>query len=101
MAGVKFDVYYAPSTREHIKVLSARDRTAVFDAVEKSLLREPGRETRNRKPLRNNPFASHERRVGHLRIFYRIGETARSVQIEAIGRKIRTKLLIGDEEVSL
>ena len=64
-------------------------------------MHEPARETRNRKRLRDNPFASHELRVGHLRIFYRINETARSVQIEAIGRKIKNKLLIGDEEVSL
>jgi hypothetical protein len=43
-AAVKFDVYYALSTREHIKVLSARDRTAMFDAVEKNLRHEPARE---------------------------------------------------------
>ena len=43
----------------------------MFDAVEKNLMHEPSHETRNRKPLRDNPFASHELRVGHLRIFYR------------------------------
>ena len=73
----------------------------MFAAVEKNLLHEPARETRNRRPLRTNPFASHELRVGALRIFYRIDEIACSVQIEAIGRKIRNKLLIGDIEVSL
>ena len=64
-------------------------------------MHKSARETRNRKRLRNNPFAGHDLRVATLRIFHRIDETARSVQIEAIGRKIRNKLPIGAEEVSL
>ncbi len=82
-----------------MKALDVRDRVRVLDAVEKNLMHEPLRETRNRKRLRNNPFASHELRVGNLRIFYWVEEER--VQIEAIGRKIRNKLWIGEEEISL
>ena len=82
-----------------MKALDVRDRVRVLDAVGKNLMHEPLRETRNRKRLRNNPFASHELRVGNLRIFYWVEEER--VQIEAIGRKIRNKLWIGEEEISL
>ena len=82
-----------------MKALDVRDRVRVLDAVEKNLMHEPLRETRNRKRLRNNPFASHELRVGNLRIFYWVEEER--VQIEAIGLKIRNKLWIGEEEISL
>ena len=98
---MKFEIYYAQSTRDHIKALNPQDRTAVFEAVEKNLTHEPDRESRNRKRLRNNPFASHQLRVRNLRVFYRVDQEDRRVQIEAIGRKIRNKLLIGGEEVSL
>jgi len=82
-----------------MKALDVRDRIRVLDAVEKNLTHEPLRETRNQKRLRNNPFASHELRVGNIRIFYRVEEER--VQIEAIGLKIRNKLWIGEEEISL
>lgn len=98
---MKFEIDYATSTRVHIKALDARDRALLFDAIEKNLTYEPARESRNCKQLRNNPFASHELRVRNLRVFYRIDEEKGRVHIEAIGRKIRNKLLIGDEEVSL
>ena len=84
-----------------MKALTARDRVRVIDGIEEHLTHEPMRETRQRKPLRGNPFASHELRLGDLRVFYRIDAPAARVEILAIGRKIRDTLWIGGEEMKL
>jgi hypothetical protein len=59
-------------------------------------------ETRNRKPLRPNPVAPWELRVGHLRVFYEVvGADGGVVRILAVGRKQRNVLTIGGEEIQL
>jgi hypothetical protein len=42
----------------------------VLGAVEKQLEFQPDIETRNRKPMRPNPLAPWERRIGTLRVYY-------------------------------
>lgn len=54
--------------------LTARHRAIVLDAVEKQLSYEPMVETRNRKPMRPNPLAPWELRIGSLRVYYDIQE---------------------------
>lgn len=54
--------------------LTARHRAIVVDAVEKQLSYEPMVETRNRKPMRPNPLAPWELRIGSLRVYYDIQE---------------------------
>ena len=44
----------------------------VLDAIERQLVSEPLKESRNRKPLRPNPIAPWELRVGGLRVFYEV-----------------------------
>ena len=41
-----------------------------MDAVEERLGHEPAVETRNRKPIRPNPLAPWELRIGNLRVYY-------------------------------
>lgn len=73
-----------------------------MDAIEKQLGEEPLVETRNRKPLRPNPLAPWELRIGELRVFYDVSSNADpAVQILAIGVKRCNKLFIAGEEVSL
>jgi len=48
-----------------------RQRALIFDAVEKQLMHEPFTETRNKKPLRPNPLAPWELRIGNLWVFLR------------------------------
>jgi hypothetical protein len=67
---------------------------------------EPGKETRNRKPLRQPaPFeATWEIRFGaanRFRVLYGIDEENREVQIQAIGVKEGNRLLIAGEEIEL
>jgi hypothetical protein len=42
----------------------------VLDAVEKQLQLQPDIETRNRKPMRPNPLAPWELRIGNPRVYY-------------------------------
>ena len=60
------------------------------------------RESRNRKPLRPNPVAPWELRVGALRVFYEVvGEEEDLVNILAIGIKTRNRLFIAGEEIHI
>lgn len=87
---------------DHSRVLTARERATVLDTPEHQLLHEPLKETRHRKPLRPNPIAPWELRVGPLRVFYEVisGETG-VVRILAVGRKRRNAVIIGGKEIQL
>jgi len=65
-------VEFAGSVEDHLRALTARDRTTALAAIERQLSHEPLKETRNRKPLRPNPIAPLELRVGNLRVFYEV-----------------------------
>lgn len=52
-----YRIDYSPATDEHLRVLTARQRTVVFDGVDEQLEHEPGVETRNRRPMRPDPLA--------------------------------------------
>lgn len=83
-------------------MLTARQRTIVLDAVDEQLAYQPAVETRNRKPMRPNPVAPWELRIGDLRVYYDIQEEPEPrVTIVAVGIKDRNRLLIGGEEVEL
>jgi mRNA-degrading endonuclease RelE of RelBE toxin-antitoxin system len=99
---VPYTVEFAQSVERHLRVLTARERNTVLDAIGRQLLHEPLKETRHRKPLRPNPIAPWELRVGHLRIFYDVtGSESGVVRILAVGRKRRNVLVVGDKEIRL
>ena len=82
--------------------MTVRDRTTALAAINRQLLQEPLKETRHRKPLRPNPIAPWELRVGQLRVFYEVvGAKGGVVRILAVGRKRRNLLVIGDKEIQL
>lgn len=103
-----YEIEFADAAIEHLRALTARERATVVDAIEEQLSHEPLVETRNRKPLRPNPIAAWELRVGSLRAFYDITSrealSARSsvvVRVMAIGKKARNVLRIGGKEIDL
>jgi mRNA-degrading endonuclease RelE of RelBE toxin-antitoxin system len=69
---VAYRIRFAESAEKHFAQLTARQQAIVLDAVKVQLRYEPLRETRNRKPLRPNPLAPWELRVGSLRVFYEV-----------------------------
>jgi mRNA-degrading endonuclease RelE of RelBE toxin-antitoxin system len=97
-----YRIEYSPVTERHIRVLTARQRAVLFDAVDEQLAHEPAVETRNRKPMRPNPVAPWELRIGELRVYYNVEEEPeRRVTILAVGVKERNRVLIGGQEVEL
>jgi mRNA-degrading endonuclease RelE of RelBE toxin-antitoxin system len=99
---VPYTIEFAQSVEDHFRALTARDRTTVFAGINRQLLHEPLKETRHRKPLRPNPIAPWELRVGQFRVFYEVaGAEGSVVRILAVGRKRRNVLVIGDEEIQL
>ncbi len=97
-----YRIEYSPATDEHLRVLTARQRTTVFDAVAEQLAYQPGVETRNRKPMRPNPLAPWELRIGELRVYYEfVEEPERLVTVLAVGVKQRSQVRIGGKEILL
>ena len=70
----------------------------VIDEIDQQLPHEPTVETQNRKPLRPNPLASWELRIGDLRVYYDVTEDPEpEVTIAAIGAKVRNRVYIEGE----
>jgi mRNA-degrading endonuclease RelE of RelBE toxin-antitoxin system len=97
-----YSVEFAESVKEQLRALPARQRALLLDSIEQQLVHEPLTETRNRKPLRPNPIAPWELRVGNLRVFYDVvAKEPNVVRVLAIGEKKGNKLFIAGKEVQL
>ena len=95
-------IQYAPEAEEHLRALTARQQRIVLDTVDRQLLNQPTVETRNRKPMRPNPIAPWELRIGDLRVYYEVSdEYAATVTVLAIGIKERSRVKIGGEVIKL
>jgi mRNA-degrading endonuclease RelE of RelBE toxin-antitoxin system len=99
---LEYRIEYSPECEEHLHALKARERVIVLDAVESQLAHQPDVETKNRKPLRPNPLAPWELRIGDLRVFYDIeSEPEAVVQVRAVGIKDHDVLRIGGKAFRL
>ena len=97
-----YRVELAESVKEQIKALPAYQRSLVLESIEKQLVHDPLNETRNRKPLRPNPIAPWELRIGDLRVFYDVtADEPDVVRVLAVGQKRGNVLLIAGKEVKL
>ena len=75
----------------------------IRDTIEEQLLHQPRVETRNRKPLSHpsSMASAWELRFGpgnRFRVFYRVDERARAVQVLAVGEKKGNVLSVGGRE---
>lgn len=97
-----YDLRFAESVKQHLEALTPRERSTVLITIERQLLHEPLAETRNRKPLRPNPIAPWELRVGKLRVFYEVASGDPGVvRVLAVGKKAGNILIIGGQEIEL
>lgn len=83
-----------------MRALTARQQSIVLDTIEGQLRNEPTVETKNRKPMRPNPIAPWELRIGNLRVYYDVGMKP-VVFIWAVGIKERNQIRIGKEVINL
>jgi mRNA-degrading endonuclease RelE of RelBE toxin-antitoxin system len=99
---LQYRIEYSPDTEKHLRALTTRQQMIVLDSVEKQLRYQPTVETKNRKPMRPNPLAPWELRIGNLRVYYDVDEEiAHIVYIRAIGIKERNNVRIGKEVMKL
>jgi mRNA-degrading endonuclease RelE of RelBE toxin-antitoxin system len=97
-----YRIAYSPETEVHLRFLTARQRVTALDGVDEQLTYQPTVETRNRKPMRPNPLAPWELRIGNLRVYYDVEEEPESVvHIRAVGIKDRNRVRIGKEVIEL
>lgn len=97
-----YRIEYSPEAEDHLRTLTARQQAIVLDTVDEQLAHQPTVETRNRKPMRPNPLAPWELRIGNLRVYYDVEEAPESVvYIRAVGVKERNRVRIGKEVVEL
>jgi mRNA-degrading endonuclease RelE of RelBE toxin-antitoxin system len=97
-----YKIEFADCVKEHFKHLNASQRSLLMDGIGKQLLYQPLKETRNRKPLRPNPIAPWELRIGNLRAFYDItSDQPNIVKILAVGYKKGNVLFIAGKAVKL
>ena len=95
-----YEIQFVSSAKGQLDAFEVAARTGIIAAIEEQLSNEPRIETRNRKRLRPNPLAPWELRVGNVRVFYDVEESAK-VTILAIGTKDRNKLYIEGKEIQL
>ena len=97
-----YRIRYSPSAEDHLRGLTARQRSIVLETVDRHLVHQPTLETRNRKPMRPNPLAPWVLRVGGLRVYYDVEEAPqRVVRVRALGVKLRNRVRCGREEYQL
>lgn len=99
---MRFRIEYAPATVSHLQALTARQQSIVLDGVASYLSVDPMVETRNRKPMRPNPLAPWELRLGNLRVYFDVvTEPEPVVVVLAVGVKERNAVRIGKAVINL
>lgn len=99
---MSYRIEYSPDAERHLHILTVRQQVIALDEVDRQLTYQPAVETRNRKPMRPNPVAPWELRVGNLRVYYDVQERpSRVVRVLAVGVKQRNSVRIGKEIVNL
>ena len=97
-----YRVEYSPDSEDYLRAMTARQQRLVLDAVDEQLTYQPTIETINRKPMRPNPLAPWELRVGDLRVYFDVEEGPDPVVlVRAVGRKERHRVRIGREVIEL
>ena len=97
-----YRIEYSPDAEDHLRALRAREQRIVVDAVDRQLVHQPTRETKNRRPMRPNPLATWELRVGNLRVYYDVEDTPEAVVfVRAVGIKLRRQVRFGKEVIDL
>ncbi|HVT57062.1 MAG TPA: type II toxin-antitoxin system RelE/ParE family toxin [Thermoanaerobaculia bacterium] len=96
-----FQVDLTDEARSDLLYYAVLERKTIIAEIRAQLSHQPLAATKNRKPLRANPIASWELRIGRFRVFYEVDASSRTVRIIAVGAKERSLLFIRGREVRL
>jgi len=97
----QYHIEITEESKNDFSYYSVFERKLLVSEIRGQLTYEPKVETKNRKPLRENPVASWELRVGKYRVFYEVNENTQTVTIVAIGHKEHSALMIRGKEVRI
>ena len=97
---MKFEVKLVHSADEDLDFYGTRDQRVILDAVEEFLEVDADVQSKRRQPLRPNPLAPWELRVGDYRVFYEI-TAERLVRVLAVGHKVHNELFIRGKKVEI
>jgi mRNA-degrading endonuclease RelE of RelBE toxin-antitoxin system len=97
----EYRVEVTEEARADLNHYPAFERKTITTAIREQLTHQPLVETRNRKPLRENPVAPWELRAGKFRVLYEVDECALVVTIVGVGHKEHGLLFIQGKEVKL
>ena len=99
---MSYTIEYSPDAEDHLRALTARQRTIVLDSVDEQLNNQPTVKTRNRKPMRPDSRFPWELRIGNLRVYYDVVEEFKPmVCVRAVGIKERDQVRIGRKVIQL
>ena len=102
ISSVAYRVDYSPAALAHLRGLTRPQQVAILEGVDEHLAHQPDTETRNRKPMRPNPLAPWELRLGDLRVYYEVEHSPDAVvTVLAVGIKVRNVVFIGNEAIDL
>jgi mRNA-degrading endonuclease RelE of RelBE toxin-antitoxin system len=98
-----FDIEFTDAAADHVRGYRKFDQRIILEAIEEQLTNDPAKESKNRKPLRENELSDWELRVQKFRVFYDVIVIHERdvVKIKAVGHKEHNRLYIGDEEIKL
>ena len=99
-----YALIYAPATKKHLLEIDKEHHSLIRDAIAGQLTFEPEVESRNRKPLKRPavPESEWEIRFGRqnrFRVFYRVRQNPRQIEILGIGEKKGKDLMIGGQKI--
>jgi hypothetical protein len=98
-----YDIVYDASVSDQVAAIERKYHSLIEKTISEQLAYDPQVESKNRKPL-VRPSAlgtAWELRFGpenRFRVFYRADESARRVQVLAVGVKTGNKLRVGGRE---
>jgi hypothetical protein len=106
---MNYSVVLTEQSRAHIRyllrqgVMNRGEQVRLINAMAARLQYQPSIARGSAKVLRqpNVLLASYELRVQPWRVFYNVDNSVKEVRVEAIGYKVREKLLIEGKEVKL
>jgi mRNA-degrading endonuclease RelE of RelBE toxin-antitoxin system len=82
-----YEIEYTARAVEDLKCFKRHEQQQIVGGIDVQLRYEPTVETRNRKRMQPNSFATWELRIEEFRALYNVDEQVLIVEIEHIGEK--------------
>jgi addiction module RelE/StbE family toxin len=95
----RYQIEVTEEAQADLQYYTAFERQIITSEIRAQLSDQPLNETKNRKPLRENPVATWELRIRKFRVFYDVDEDNKMVSIVSVGHKEHNVLLVRGKEV--